>query len=74
MKLKDLKLKNGEILAIVFFNNNGKECLIKEKYQVVKGWAFDKIKENYDTEVYKVKYGYATKFIAERLLENERVR
>lgn len=74
MRLKDLKLKKGETLRIGYFNNNGQECIIANKYQILTGWAFDKIKENYDTEVYKVKYGYATKFIAERLLENERVR
>lgn len=74
MRLKDLELKKGEILRIGYFNNNGKECLISNKYQLLAGWAFDEIKKHYDTEVYKVKYGYATKFIAERLLENERVR
>lgn len=74
MRLKDLELKKGETLRIGYFNNNGQECLISNKYQLLTRWAFDKIKENYDTDVYKVKYGYATKFIAERLLENERVR
>lgn len=67
MRLKDLKLKKGEVLAIGFFNNNGKEYLRKGKYQVVKGWAFDTIKENYDTEVVKVNAVYATQFIAKKM-------
>lgn len=67
MRLKDLELKKGEVLAIGFFNNNGKERLIRGKYQVVNGWAFDTIKENYDTEIVKVNGVYATQFIAKKM-------
>lgn len=67
MRLKDLELKKEEVLAIGFFNNNGKEYLIKGKYQVVKGWAFDTIKKNYDTEVVKVNGIYVTQFIAKKM-------
>lgn len=64
MKLKDVELKENEVLEIGYFNNKGNEYVENGRYQVLSGWAFNHIKECIpEIEVIKNNKGYATKFI-----------
>lgn len=67
MKLKDVELKEGEVLEIGYFNNKGRESLEGRRYQVVSGRGFELIKDGApEVEVYKTNNGYASKFIMKK--------
>lgn len=67
MKLKDVNLKENEVLEIGYFNNKGREYLEGRRYQVVSGIGFELIKDGApETEVYKTEKGYASKFIMKK--------
>lgn len=67
MKLKDVELKEGEVLEIGYFNNKGFEYLECGRYQVVSGRGFELIKDGSpETDVYKTDKGYASKFIMKK--------